>query len=399
MAFFQSARRPWWRPIRFSLPSNDAVRTEATLTLNTDSTAARISTLFASGRTLNATVFCSSFWRMLFSVISGRMRISRGARIAAGSATPEDSVGGLLQARVAASGVASLRERLLERQKARALEHDLPRAEELVDGHVRRRLDREPAHVPRRSGKALAELAHHEERRPRLHAERAEPRQERLRFAVGHRDGLDDGDLPQRELGRDRGPERLPPHRARHILVVAPGCRAEGLAAPLPLGRADRALAGPPGPLLPPRLPPSAGHLAAPLGVVRSGAAVGELAGHRLVQQRAADLDAEDVGLELHRARLLPCRVQHRYGRHGYFFSAAFCCCVLVSFTLFRIINNEPFAPGTAPRTSTRFCSGRTRTTLTFSVVHRAPPIRPGRRWPGHTREGSDDAPIEPGAR
>src|SRR5262245_53496806 len=80
-AFFQSERRPSARPIRFSFPSNEAVRTEVTLTLNTASTAARISTLLASGRTRKATVFSSSFCRMLFSVISGRIRISRAVRL------------------------------------------------------------------------------------------------------------------------------------------------------------------------------------------------------------------------------------------------------------------------------------------------------------------------------
>src|SRR5204862_2569088 len=88
IAFFQSGRRPWKRPIRFSLPSNDAVRTEATLTLKTSSTARRISTLFASGRTLNATVFCSSFCRMLFSVMRGRIRIIRAGRLMARAPPP-----------------------------------------------------------------------------------------------------------------------------------------------------------------------------------------------------------------------------------------------------------------------------------------------------------------------
>ena len=48
--------------------------------------------------------------------------------------------------------------------------------------------------------------------------------------------------------------------------------------------------------------------------------------------------------------------------------------------------------PGTAPRNRMRFCSGSTRTTGKLSTVARTPPIRPGRWWPGHTREGSDEA-------
>src|SRR5207247_9282346 len=100
IAFFQSARRPSELPIRFSFPSNDAVRTEATLTLNTVSTAVRISTLLASGRTRNATVFCSSFWRMLFSVMSGRIRISRAERlIVARYSRPARTAGGPTQMR------------------------------------------------------------------------------------------------------------------------------------------------------------------------------------------------------------------------------------------------------------------------------------------------------------
>src|SRR2546426_6181357 len=56
---------------------------------------------------------------MLFSVMSGRIRISRAARvIGASSAGPADSVGGLLSARVA-----SFRQRLLERLEPGALAH------------------------------------------------------------------------------------------------------------------------------------------------------------------------------------------------------------------------------------------------------------------------------------
>src|SRR2546428_12266201 len=116
------------------------------------------------------------------------------------------------------------------------------------------------------------------------------------------------------------------------------------------------------------------------------------------MEQRHTDRDADDVALELHRPRLLALHIEHRYARHDYFFSAAFCC-AFVSFTLLRIITREPFAPGTAPRTRTRFCSGITRTTLRFSTVRRSPPIRPARGWPGQTRAGSAEAPIEPGAR
>src|SRR6185369_7125343 len=124
------------------------------------------------------------------------------------------------------------------------------------------------------------------------------------------------------------------------------------------------------------------------------GAAVGQLAHDCLVQQRHLDLAAEHVGRQLERARLLPRRVQDLDGRH-YFLSAAFACCCLVVLMDLRIITSPPLAPGTAPRRSTRFCSGITRATVTFSTVRCTPPMRPGNRWPGHTREGSDEAPMD----
>ena len=55
------------------------MRTAVTFTLNTLSTAARISTLLASGRTRNATVFRASFCCIDFSVISGRMSTWRAS--------------------------------------------------------------------------------------------------------------------------------------------------------------------------------------------------------------------------------------------------------------------------------------------------------------------------------
>src|SRR5207248_8701723 len=85
--------------------------------------------------------------------------------------------------------------------------------------------------------------------------------------------------------------------------------------------------------------------------------------------------------------------------RSHHFFSAAFCCCALVVLMLLRTITSEPLAPGTAPRIRIRFCSGSTRATVTLSVVRCTPPMRPGSLWPGQTREGSEDAPMEPGAR
>src|SRR6185503_1132164 len=374
-AFFQSERRPSARPIRFSFPSNEAVRTEVTLTLNTASTAARISTLLASGRTRKATVFSSSFCRMLFSVISGRIRISRAVRlIGANSSRPARTGCGLPQVLAA-----SFCERLLERHEAGALEHHPMGVQELIDGHVRRRLDGQPRHVARGAGQPLGQLAHDEQRRNLRDPERGQRPDQRLGLAVAGVDRLDRRKLAGRDLGRDRGAQRRPPHLARHVLGVAPRRRAERLAAALPLHGARRALPGAAGPLLLPRLAAAARHLAAPARIVSAGPPVGELARDRLMEQRRADLGGEHVRLQLERSGLLSLRVQNLHGWHRYFFSAVFwACCCLVAFTDLRSMTSDPLAPGTAPRTRTMFCSAMTRTTLRFSTVRRSPPMRPG---------------------
>src|SRR5205814_8316614 len=98
------------------------------------------------------------------------------------------------------------------------------------------------------------------------------------------------------------------------------------------------------------------------------------------------------------RARVLALRVDDLHARH-HFFSAAFCCCALAVLMLLRTITSEPFAPATAPRIRIRFCSGSTLATVTLSAVRCTPPLRPGSLRPGHTREGSEEAPMEPGAR
>src|SRR2546425_9214280 len=246
---------------------------------------------------------------------------------------------------------------------------------------MRRRLDDQPRHIARRARQVPVELVNDQERRLALEPERTELRHEGLGLAVGDVERLDHGESAVGDPRRDRGSQRLSAHRARQVLLVAARLRTEGVPAALPLGRADRALTRATGPLLFPGLPAAARDLAAAAGGVSARAPVGQLARDRLMEQRHADLDAEDVALELHRPRLLARRVQDRYGRHGYFFSAAFCW-ARVSFTLLRIITTEPFAPGIAPRTRTRFCSRITRTTLRFSTVRRWPPMRPGRSWP-----------------
>ncbi len=68
--------------MRFHLPSRAWVRTSATFTLKTFSTAWRISTLLASTATSKVIMLCASFCCMLFSVISGRTSTDRGSLMA-----------------------------------------------------------------------------------------------------------------------------------------------------------------------------------------------------------------------------------------------------------------------------------------------------------------------------
>src|SRR3990172_5469645 len=314
--------------MRLSLPSKDAVRTDATFTLNTASTAARISTLLASGRTLNATVFNSSFCRMLFSVMSGRIRMSRGARFTAPAPpraprgrrarTPRD--GRRAPGRPTPGSASRRRATARCARPARAPPRPPrpPATPPPRRGPGRR--GGEPRHVARGPRERRAALADHEQRPLPRETERCEILDQRLRpGSLGRAERLDDRELPARELGRHGGAQRLAAHGARHLLPVAPRRRAEGLTAALPLRGADRALPGPAGALLPPRLPAAARHLAPPLRVVRARAPVGELSHDRLVEQRPADLDSEDVGLELQRPGLLALGVQHLYGRHRLF--------------------------------------------------------------------------------
>src|SRR5436309_3365628 len=102
-----------------------------------------------------------------------------------------------------------------------------------------------------------------------------------------------------------------------HALVVLARGGAERLAAALPLGRPDRALAGAARALLLPRLPAAARHLAPPLGVVRARAPRGQLLHHGLVDQRHAHRLREDVGPEIERLLLLALAVEHGNGRHA----------------------------------------------------------------------------------
>src|SRR5207245_1550775 len=134
---------------------------------------------------------------------------------------------------------------------------------------------------------------------------------------VGAREPVDERPLARGALGRERLAERGAPHLGGHALVVLARGGAERLAAALPLGRPDRALAGAARALLLPRLPAAARHLAPPLGVVRARAPRGQLLHHGLVDLRHAHRLREDVGPEIERFLLLALAVEHGNGRHA----------------------------------------------------------------------------------
>src|SRR5258706_3442169 len=273
--------------MRLSLPSKDAVRTAATFTLNTLSTALRISTLLASGRTRKVTVLSSSFCRMLFSVMIGRRMTVRGSRFT---------------------------QRLLEGSQRLALEHDLARPQELIHRDMRRRFHGQPGNVARRPRHDLGHALQDEQRRHRPQPERAEARDEALGLAVDGAEALDHGHAAIGDPRRHRRAQGPATHRPRQGLLVAPRRGTERLAAALPLRPADRSLAPAAGALLLPGLLAAARDLAAPLRIVCARPAIGELARDGLMQEGDPDLDAEHVGFELERSRRLARGVEHVHG-------------------------------------------------------------------------------------
>src|SRR5215212_9447776 len=131
------------------------------------------------------------------------------------------------------------------------------------------------------------------------------------------------------------------------------------------------------------------------------------------------DLGAEDVGVESQILRLLAGAVQDRSfrrchgapppeprrrgirlrmplgGRAGVARSRG----QEPRFTSSRTSKMPFFGPGTAPLTSSRFCSRSTECTVSPTCVTRLPPRRPAILIPLNTREGVAEAPTEPGLR
>src|SRR5439155_5287824 len=104
-----------------------------------------------------------------------------------------------------------------------------------------------------------------------------------------------------------------------------------------------RALPGPAGALLAPRLATATPDLGARAGRVRAGSAVGQLGGDDLVHDGHVRLHAEQGVVELDGARLGAGVALDRDGGHH-----------APAFTASRTRTSPPFGPGTAPLTSRR---------------------------------------------
>src|SRR3990172_13068960 len=118
--------------------------------------------------------------------------------------------------------------------------------------------------------------------------------------------------------------------------------RSEDSPAPPALGGPAGTGPGPAGMLLGIELPAAAGHLRPGLGGGRAQALVGLLADHRLVQDCHILLDPKDLLLDLYLAAYLALQGVDWYWYHG---------------CPFWMSSSPPLAPGTAPRTRSRFLS------------------------------------------
>src|SRR6266496_1905642 len=188
-------------------------------------------------------------------------------------------------------------------------------------------------------------------------------------------------------------------HLLRGALRIGPRHRAVHHAAAGELRCADRALAGPPGALLPVRLPAAAPDGAAGLGGMRALARGRLLRHHDLVDQRHVHLRVEDVGREVYRLAGVTGRGHDVDGAHC---ASLFADCPPGSsgiLTALRTRTRPPFGPGTAPLISSRPRSVSTPCKVRRGAVVRTPPIRPAILTPLNTRPGVAQPPMDPGER
>src|ERR1043166_1477789 len=127
-----------------------------------------------------------------------------------------------------------------------------------------------------------------------------------------------------------------------------------------PQRRADRANAGAAGSLLPPQLAARTGEFALVLGLVRTAAQPGEIPPRSFVQQVRIDLGAEYGVGQLDFADFLSVQIDYIHDWHNldsFFVFLTTCYFALCDFLMKMYC---PLAPGTDPRTRSRFSSEST---------------------------------------
>src|SRR5439155_6852722 len=158
------------------------------------------------------------------------------------------------------------------------------------------------------------------------------------------------------------------------------------------LRRAQRALPGPPGALLPVRLLAAAAYLTTRLGGVRAPPGRRFLRHHDLVHERDVHLDGEDLTGQLDIRTGLAGRSCNT--DRGHLASPPVSCLAAL-----RIRTRPPLGPGTAPLISSSPRSASTACTVSRGTVVLALPIRPAIFMPWNTRPGVAHPPMDPGDR
>src|SRR6266576_508021 len=169
-------------------------------------------------------------------------------------------------------------------------------------------------------------------------------------------------------LKAERRKQSLAPRRARHTVGVISWLRAEHGAAADPDRRANAAGPRTSRAFLAPRFFAAAADESLGFRRRAAGAAIGKLHDHRLMQQVRARLGTED--------RLVKRRL----------YDVNFHCPYLL--IAGRRMTTPRFAPGTAPRTSSKFSSARISTTSRFCVETCSLPQWPAIFLPLRTRPG-----------
>src|ERR1700687_1565757 len=198
---------------------------------------------------------------------------------------------------------------------------------------------------------------------------------QRLGFVRLESPAIHDRQFLLRKLRRKRGAQRAQQHFLWQSVTVIARLRSVNRASMAPKRRPDGANTSAASAFLPPKFAACAADLALVLGLVSAGALAVQIPSRRFMQQIAIHLRAKDRVRQFELADLLALQIHYVDYRHnslpynfGYFALRAL-----------RIKMYEPCGPGTEPRTSSRFSSVSTCTTLRFLAVTRSLPMCPGK--------------------